>query len=95
MLCETSDVKNHLINHIIGNTKVHRPLYTQNTCGTIYRVPVQEHCVYMHASGGYSDTRMHASGGGHGDTRMQVHSGLESLRELLKKYPYLLISSKP
>lgn len=83
MLCETSDVKNHLINHIIGNTKVHRPLYTQNTCGTIYRVPVQEHCVYMHASGG------------HGDTRMQVHSGLESLRELLKKYPYLLISSKP
>lgn len=90
MLCETSDVKNHLINHIIGNTKVCRPLYTQNTCGTIYKVPVQEHCVYMHASGGHSDTRMHASGeggSGHGDKRMQVHSGLESLRELLKKYP--------
>lgn len=87
MLCETSDVKNHLINHIIGNTKVHRPLYTQNTCGTIYRVPVQEHCVYIH-------TYIHTSGG-HSDTRMQVHSSLESLRELLKKFPYLLISSKP
>lgn len=83
MLCETSDIKNHLINHIIGNTKVDRPLYTQNTCGTIYRVPVHEHCVYMHASGGDSDTRV------------QLHSSLESLRELLKKYPYLLISSKP
>lgn len=75
MLCETSDVKNHLINHIIGNTKVCRPLYTQNTCGTIYKVPVQEHCVYIPTSGGHSDTRV------------QLHSSLESLRELLKKYP--------
>lgn len=31
MLCETSDVKNHLINHIIGNTKVYLSLYVLNT----------------------------------------------------------------
>lgn len=32
--------------------------------------------------------------GGYGDIRMQVYLGLESLRELLKKYLYLLIFLK-
>lgn len=58
MLCETSDVQNHLINHIIGNTKVYLSLYVLNTRVTIYKVPVHKHSVYMHISGGYSDTRV-------------------------------------